>query len=106
MSGGELGQSVGAVSAPTFRQTRAAAVHVADRIAAEHPHPLDDVMPKLAGKQLARQPAIAAGVLELLDALGLAAATELSRAEATARDFADSDAAGYIDRTGLEADRA
>jgi len=32
----------------------------------------------------------------------LAAATELSRAEATARDFADSEAAGYIDRTGLE----
>jgi hypothetical protein len=102
MSGGELGQSVGAVSAPTFRQTRAAAVHVADRIAAEHPHELDELMPKLAGKQLARQPAIAAGVLELLDALGLAAATELSRAEATARNFADTDAAGYIDRTGLE----
>jgi hypothetical protein len=36
----------------------------------------------------------------------LAAATELSRAEATARDFADSDRSGYIDRTGLEADRA
>lgn len=32
----------------------------------------------------------------------LAAATEVSRAEATARDFADSDAAGYVDRTGLE----
>jgi hypothetical protein len=32
----------------------------------------------------------------------LAAATELSRAEATARDFADSVAAGYVDRTGLE----
>jgi hypothetical protein len=73
MSGGELGQSVGAVSAPTFRQTRAAAVHVADRIAAEHPHELDELMPKLAGKQLARQPAVAAGVLELLDVLGLAA---------------------------------
>lgn len=36
----------------------------------------------------------------------LAAATELSRAEATARNFADSDRSGYIDRTGLEADRA
>lgn len=33
-------------------------------------------------------------------------ATEVSIAEATARDFADSDAAGYIDRTGLENDRA
>lgn len=71
MSGGELGQSVGAVGTPTFRQARAAAVHVADRIAAEHPHELDDVMPRLAGKQLAKDPAIAAGVLELLDVLGL-----------------------------------
>jgi hypothetical protein len=33
-------------------------------------------------------------------------ALELQQALATARDFADSDAAGYIDRTGLEADRA
>lgn len=32
----------------------------------------------------------------------LAAATEVSIAEATARDFADSDRSGYIDRTGLE----
>jgi hypothetical protein len=71
MSGRELDQYVLAVGAPTARQTRAAAVHVADRIAAEHPHPLDDVMPKLAGRQLAKDPAIAAGVLELLDVLGL-----------------------------------
>ena len=52
-------------------QLRAAAVHVADRIAAEHPHPLDDVMPKLAGRLIAQDPAVTAGVLELLDALGL-----------------------------------
>lgn len=31
---------------------------------------------------------------------------ELRQAIATALDFADSDAAGYIDRTGLENDRA
>lgn len=37
-----------------------------------------------------------------LEAL-LADATEVGRALATARDFAESDAAGYIDRTGLEA---
>lgn len=61
MSGGELGQSVGAVGTPTVRQARAAAVHVADRIGAEHPHELDDVMPRLAGRQLAQDPAIAAG---------------------------------------------
>lgn len=36
-----------------------------------------------------------------LEAL-LAAATEVSRAEATAREFADSKAAGYVDRTGLD----
>ena len=71
MSGRELDQYVLAVGAPTARQTRAAAVHVADRIAAEHPHPLDDVMPKLAGKQIAQDAAITAGVLELLDVLGL-----------------------------------
>jgi hypothetical protein len=56
--------------------------------------------------------ALARGELRGLDAhireleAVLAAATELSRAEATARNFADSDAAGYIDRTGLEDDRA
>ncbi len=71
MSGRELDQYVLAVGAPTARQTRAAAVHVADRIAAEHPHELDELMPKLAGKQLAQDPAIAAGVLKLLDVLGL-----------------------------------
>lgn len=71
MSGRELDQYVLAVGAPTAKQTRAAAVHVADRIAAEHPHPLDDVMPRLAGRTLARDPAVAAGVLELLDVLGL-----------------------------------
>ena len=74
MSGRELGQSVGAVGAPTVRQARAAAVHCADRIAAEHPHPLDDVMPKLAGRTLAQDPTVRAETLELLDVLGLLAA--------------------------------
>lgn len=69
--GADLEQTVLTVVALTRRQTRAAAVHCADRIAAEHPHPLDELMPKLAGKQLAQDPAIAAGVLELLDAPGL-----------------------------------
>jgi len=50
---------------------RDAAVHVADRVAAEHPHPLDELMPKLAGRQLASDPVVAADVLELLAALGL-----------------------------------
>lgn len=69
--GADLEQTVLAVVALTRRQRRAAAVYCADRIAAEHPSPLDELMPKLAGRQLAQDPAIAAGVLELLDVLGL-----------------------------------
>jgi hypothetical protein len=55
----------------TADQQRAAAVHVADRIAAEHPHPLDDVMPRLAGRLIAKDPVVAVGVRELLAALGI-----------------------------------
>lgn len=50
---------------------RAAAVHVADRIGAEHPHPLDELMPRLAGRLIAQDPVVMAGVRELLDLLGL-----------------------------------
>jgi hypothetical protein len=50
---------------------RAAAVHIGDHIAAEHPTEADDVMPRLAGLALGADPVIAAGVLELLDAIGL-----------------------------------
>lgn len=53
------------------RIERAAAVQIADQVGVEHPHPLDDLMPRLAGKQLGQDPVIAAGVLELLDAIGL-----------------------------------
>ena len=52
-------------------QRRKASVRVADQIAAEHPHPLDDVMPRLAGRQLAKDPAIADETRHLLDVLGL-----------------------------------
>lgn len=55
----------------TAEQRRDAAVTVTDRVAAEHPHPLDDTDPRLAGKELAHDPAIAAGVRELLATLGL-----------------------------------
>jgi len=50
---------------------RRAAVHVADQVGAEHPHHLDDEDPRQAGRELAKDPAIAAGVLELLDAIGI-----------------------------------
>lgn len=52
-------------------EARKAAVHVADRVAAEHPHALDDDMPKLAGRLTGRDPVVAAGLRELLAALGL-----------------------------------
>lgn len=50
---------------------RAAALHIADRVAAEHPHPLDDGRPQLAGQAIARDPAVRDGLLQLLDAIGL-----------------------------------
>lgn len=56
------------------QQKRAAAVHVADRIAAEHPHPLDDQMPKLAGRLTGRDPDARQELVDLLDVLGLAPA--------------------------------
>jgi hypothetical protein len=55
----------------TGSEQHRAAVHVADHVARQHPHPLDDTMPKLAGRLTARNPAARAQLLELLDALGL-----------------------------------
>lgn len=50
---------------------RAAAVHAADRIGTEHPHPLDEEMPQLAGQLIARDPAVRQQLHDLIDALGL-----------------------------------
>ncbi|MFI6491272.1 hypothetical protein [Streptomyces sp. NPDC050564] len=69
--GAELKGDALAVSDIDPKLLRRAAVRVADQIAVEHPHELDELMPKLAGRQLAKDPAIAAGLLELIDALGL-----------------------------------
>ncbi|MFD9284884.1 hypothetical protein ACFWD7_48050 [Streptomyces mirabilis] len=52
-------------------EQRKAAVRIADQFGVEHPHPLDERLPRLAGQELAMNPAIAAGVLELLDQLGI-----------------------------------
>jgi hypothetical protein len=41
------------------------------QVAAENPHPLDDTNPRLAGQLIGQDPVVAAGVLELLAALGL-----------------------------------
>jgi hypothetical protein len=60
---------------------RRAAVHIADRIGSEHPHDLDDLMPRLAGRQTARKPEVRDGVLELLDIVpGLPTTTRQLRA--------------------------
>jgi hypothetical protein len=53
------------------QQTLDATQHVARRIAAENPHALDDTMPGLAGRLVGQDPAVAAGLIELLAALGL-----------------------------------
>jgi hypothetical protein len=71
MGGRELDQRGLTFSPLTRQQLRAAAVHVADRVAAENPHPLDDLMPRLAGRLIAEDPAVRSQVRELLDALGL-----------------------------------
>jgi hypothetical protein len=43
-----------------------AAIHIADRVAAEHPHELDDTMPRLAGRLLGKDPAVQAELTDLL----------------------------------------
>lgn len=54
----------------TAAQQHAAALHIADRAAAEHPTDYDDIDPVLAGRLIAQDPAVRADVLELLDAIG------------------------------------
>lgn len=55
----------------TATQARRAAIRTADYVAAQHPHPADDTMPHLAGRELAMNPLIHAGLRELLNALGI-----------------------------------
>ncbi|WP_405673143.1 hypothetical protein [Streptomyces sp. NBC_01530] len=69
--GADLEHAALTIGDVTTQQLRAAAVHCADQIAAEHPHPLDPLMPRLAGRLIAQDPAVNAGVLELLAALGI-----------------------------------
>lgn len=51
---------------------RKAAIHVADRVAANYPHQLDDTDPVSAGRSIAYDRRVRADLLELLQALGLA----------------------------------
>lgn len=52
-------------------ELRRAAVRIADQFGKEHPHPQDDDDPAQAGRELAQDPVIAAGLLELADKLGI-----------------------------------
>jgi hypothetical protein len=67
MGGRELQFDLGPCTVPRG-QRRAAAVHIADRIAAEHP--------QLTAAELAADPLITAGLRELLAALGLTTSKE------------------------------
>ena len=67
----DLGEDM-PLTPPTDRSTlRRAAVHVADRIGVEHPHPLDGDYPAFAGQAIAKDPAVRAEVAELFDLLGI-----------------------------------
>lgn len=70
MAGRELDQYTLACNPTDEQVLRRAAVHIADQVAAQNPHELDGLMPKLAGRQLANDPAVRAELLQLLDAIG------------------------------------
>ncbi|MGW2048651.1 hypothetical protein ACWCPF_26220 [Streptomyces sp. NPDC001858] len=71
MAGRELDQHVLGDTFIDPNLLRRAAVHLADGIAAQHPTELDDLAPEYAGRLLAQDPTIRAGLLELIDAIGL-----------------------------------
>lgn len=70
MAGRELDQHVLGETAIDAGLLRRAAVHLADGTAAQHPTELDDLAPEYAGRLLAQDPTIRAGLRELLDAIG------------------------------------
>ncbi|MFJ4925370.1 hypothetical protein [Streptomyces sp. NPDC088736] len=72
MGGSEIeSYALEAISGLDRKTRRRAAIRVADQFGKENPDPRDDLMPKLAGRDLGRDSVIAAGYLELLDQLGL-----------------------------------
>jgi hypothetical protein len=58
-------------SIPDALLQRRAAIRIAYRVAAEHPHHLDDKDPRQAGRELGKNPAVAGEVLDLVAALDL-----------------------------------
>ncbi|MFF2383673.1 hypothetical protein [Streptomyces sp. NPDC058108] len=71
MGGSEIeSYTLGAIGADAGER-RKAAVRIADKVAARHPHPLDERHPALAGAAIAKDPAVHGELLDLLAALGL-----------------------------------
>jgi hypothetical protein len=60
-----------ASSRSSHTEERAAAIRVADHVAAKYPHPLDDTDPVSAGRSVAYDRRACADLLKLLDALGI-----------------------------------
>lgn len=60
-----------ASSRSTRAKARAAAVRIADHVAGQYPHPLDDTDPVSAGRTTAYDRRARADLLELLDQLGI-----------------------------------
>lgn len=71
MSGREIESQTLLPNATVADETlRQAAVNVAGGLAHHHPHELDDLDPKAAGRELAKDPEISADLRELLGYLG------------------------------------
>lgn len=66
------GVTTRASSRSSRTEERAAAIRVADHVAGQYPHPLDDTDPVSAGRSVAYDRRARADLLELLDALGIA----------------------------------
>lgn len=76
MSSLEIGTDVTVERPTTEAEKKAAAerrrraiLRIGQQVAREHPHPLDDVMPRIAGAVIARDPKVRHELTELLDAV-------------------------------------
>jgi len=70
MAGRELDQYTLAAGPVDEQQLRRAAVHLADRIAAEHLTEFDELAPEYAGRLVAQDPTVRAALRDLLDVIG------------------------------------
>ncbi|MFJ9633705.1 hypothetical protein ACIRU8_39035 [Streptomyces sp. NPDC101175] len=70
MGGKELDQHVLSVGEIDPDLHRAAAIHMADRIAAQHPTEYDETAPEYAGRLVGLDPTVRTALRDLLDAIG------------------------------------